>query len=256
MARLRQTDASTASLSPTQATRAEAPTSSARETRNTPRKDTPKKATHQKPTTKSSRKNTTQKIERDKPATPKATPKATQTAEVNGDVEAPKSSIVPATQEADGEDGEMEIESFKKHRVNKELATVDFLVSWSSGEATWEPESDLQEQVPNLVFEYWDAAGSRDLATGLDTYHVFKILKRTIPSSGKQPQYQIQWVGYKRKESSWEPEEKVKEIAPEELKAYEEKHGVATTSVAQKRPGGRGPGRPRKKAKTAVNGDE
>ncbi|CAM1502618.1 Fc.00g073940.m01.CDS01 [Cosmosporella sp. VM-42] len=151
----------------------------------------------------------------------------------------------------------LEIDTLKSHRVDKDAATVDFLVAWEGGEATWETEHALQTQAPTAVFEYWDKFGSREDATGLDIYHVFKILKRMSPSKGKEPKYLIQWVGYRRKESTWEPESKVKEMAPEALKAFEAKHGVATVAAtSKKRPSGRGPGRPRKKVKQAANGTE
>lgn len=156
-------------------------------------------------------------------------------------------------QEADSD--VLEIDSLTSHRVDKDAATVDFLVTWEGREATWEREYDLQTQAPTAVFEYWDKFESREDATGLDIYHVFKILKRMNPSKGKEPKYLIHWVGYRRKESTWEPESKVKEMAPEELKSYEAKHGAASeASTAQKRPSGRGPGRPRKRVKQVVNG--
>ena len=220
---------------------------------------------------------------RDRTATPRRTPRSTPratTKEIKDDVGSAKKaetelSTVEKAEEANDQDEpstldagegasqldeqaanpELEIDSLTSHRVDKDAATVDFLVTWDGGEASWESEFDLQIQAPNAVFEYWDQLDSREDATGLDIYHVFKILKRMNPSKGKEPKYLIQWVGYRRKESTWEPESKVKEIAPEELKAYEAKHGVLPdTSPAKKRPSGRGPGRPRKKVKQAANG--
>lgn len=212
---------------------------------------TPTKATPSKPTpTRELRNGTTPKKTDSTPL------KAVET--VNGAKDAAVSSPAAAGKtntEKDTDGSETAIDGFKTHRVDKDAATVEFLVNWADGEASWEPEWSLQDQVPNLVFEYWDAKGGREEATGFDTYHVFKILKRTMPSSGNQPQYQIQWVGYRRKESTWEPEDKVRKMAPEELKEYEANHPLPAASAGQKRPSGRGPGRPRKKVKTAVNGE-
>lgn len=260
MARLRTTgvvNASSASLSPSQITRVEAPISAIRETRSTPRKETPTKATPSKATP-------------NKPTPTKATPRSSSRRntplkpdsikkvvavmeEINGAVEAPS----PQADAGEASD-ETEVLSLSKHRVDKPSATVDFLVNWAGGEATWESESDLQVQVPDLVYAYWDTHGGREETTKLDTYCVFKILKRTTASTEKLPRYHIQWVGYRRKESTWEPEEKIREIAPEQLEEYEAKHGAATQTPApaQKRSHTRGVGRPRKKAKTVAADEE
>ncbi|KAF7543096.1 hypothetical protein G7Z17_g11010 [Cylindrodendrum hubeiense] len=149
--------------------------------------------------------------------------------------------------------GELEIERFDSHRIDETNATVDISVVWESGEKSWESEWSLQNQVPALVFKYWDALEGREAATGLDVYHVFRILKRATPPKAKKNRYmyQVQWVGYRRSEATWEHEDKIKEIAPDELIKFEAKNGAASDAPPQKRVGGRGPGRPRKKAKTS-----
>ncbi|KAM5356677.1 hypothetical protein ACJ41O_003323 [Fusarium nematophilum] len=150
---------------------------------------------------------------------------------------------------------DVEIESFIGHAVDQDTSTVDIQVQWEGGETTWETEWSLQEQVPTLVFKYWDKLDGRESATGLDVYHVFKILKRTSLSKAKNPQYmyQVQWVGYRRTESTWEHESKLREIAPEELEKFEAKEEAssAAASAAQKRKAARGPGRPRKRTRAA-----
>ncbi|KAH8653302.1 hypothetical protein BGZ61DRAFT_300249, partial [Ilyonectria robusta] len=138
-----------------------------------------------------------------------------------------------------------EIESFDTHRVDEANATVDFL--------TWEPEWSLQYQVPKLIYKYWDSVDRRDTATGLDVYHVFRVLKRATPPQVKKKdfRYQVQWVGYHRSESTWEYESKLAQIAPEELIKFHAKNGCTPEAPAQKPKRGiaRGSGNPRKKAK-------
>lgn len=243
MARLRRAGvkAAPASSSPAQVMRAEATTSAVRQQETTP---TPTKPT---PRT-SSRKNTPLQPEPSavfvdeevisdvRPST--ASPKATPNAQVDED--------------QDFE--EAEVEKLIKHRVDNAESTVEFLVQWVGGEPTWEPEAELQAHVPDLIYAYWDARGSREKVTKFNKFHVFKILKRTNPSAANKPVYLIQWVGYSRKETTREEEDLVRESAPMKLQEFEAKHGPATiaTKTPTKRAGGKGPGRPRKKAKTTT----
>ncbi|KAH7116641.1 hypothetical protein B0J13DRAFT_681247 [Dactylonectria estremocensis] len=104
--------------------------------------------------------------------------------------------------------GKVEIESFKTHRVDEANATVNFLVKWANGKETWEPEWNLQQQVPMLIYKYWDSVDGRDTATCIDVYHVFRV----------------QWVGYRRTEPTWEYESKLVQIAPKELIKFRAKN--------------------------------
>ncbi|KAG7418229.1 hypothetical protein Forpe1208_v003842 [Fusarium oxysporum f. sp. rapae] len=157
--------------------------------------------------------------------------------EVNGDAPNPAN---PGFKE------DVAIDEFVEHRVDPDNSTVDIKVKWEGGETTWESEWSLQEQVPTLVYKYWEKLGGREEATQLDVYHVFKILK-CIPAAGrKKSSYQVQWVGYKQNDSTWESEEKLRLIAPGELEKFEAKQ-LASGASAEKRKTARGPGRPRKK---------
>ncbi|KAL9561179.1 hypothetical protein ACKAV7_014534 [Fusarium commune] len=140
------------------------------------------------------------------------------------------------------------IGEFIGHRVDTENSTVDIRVEWQDGETTWESEWSLQERVPALVFKYWEKLDGRDAATNLDTYHVFKILKRAPPSDklgNSQHMYQVQWVGYRPAESTWEHESKLRTITPDKLERFETKQ--LASGASEKRKSTRGPGRPRKK---------
>ncbi|KAH6995141.1 hypothetical protein EDB80DRAFT_767016 [Ilyonectria destructans] len=172
--------------------------------------------------------------------------------------EAPAESSTSKATPSKAEPGtELEIEKFDSHRIDEANATVDISVVWANGETSWESEWSLQNQVPTLVFKYWDGLDGREAATGLDIYHVFRILKRATPPKAKKNRYmyQVQWVGYRRTDATWEHEDKIKEIAPDELIKFEAKNGAASDAPSQKRVVGRGPGRPRKKAKTSENSD-
>ena len=87
-----------------------------------------------------------------------------------------------------------------------------------------------------LIYKYWDSVDGRDTATGLDVYHVFRVLKRAPPPQGKKKgfRYQVQWVGYRRTESTWEYESKLVQIAPEELIKFQAKN--STPEVAARKP--------------------
>lgn len=142
---------------------------------------------------------------------------------------------------------DVEIDSFINHRVDDANSTVDIRVLWEGGETTWETEWSLQEQVPALVFQYWDKVGGRDAATKLEVYHVFKILRRDTSTRAKR--YEVQWVGYKRADSTVEKEEFLRSIAPAELEKFQAKELVSGASNDKRRGAARGPGRPRKKAR-------
>ncbi|KAI9150437.1 hypothetical protein HJFPF1_10203 [Paramyrothecium foliicola] len=147
---------------------------------------------------------------------------------------------------ASSEDAVFEIERLATHRVNKETSTVDFYVEWVGTATSWEPERELQSQVPDLVFEYWDAQGGREKATGLEEFHVFRILDSAVDP----PSYRVQWVGYRDTpaDTTWEPRSLLRRVAPIALGLYD--------STNKKRTAKGRPGRPSKKAKTARSADQ
>lgn len=162
--------------------------------------------------------------------------------EQNGDEAQPNGGATGRVDPGYKED--VEIDSFIDHRIDEANSTVDIKVRWEGGETTWETEWSLQEQVPALVFQYWEKLGGRDAATNLEVYHVFKILRRDTSSRAKK--YEVQWVGYKRSDSTVEKEDFLRTIAPGELEKFQAKE-LASNASNDKRKGARGPGRPRKK---------
>jgi hypothetical protein len=144
---------------------------------------------------------------------------------------------------------EAEIDSFVTHRVDEVNATVDLLVKWADGEQSWKPEWSLQHKVPVLIYKYWDTVGGRDAATGLNVYHVFRVLERSPPHRVMRDlSYRVQWVGFSRSECTWEHQRKLAQIAPDELTRFMDKGESALKAPARKhkRRIARRSGRPRK----------
>lgn len=157
---------------------------------------------------------------------------------VDGEPEKPNKEEV-AKPGPTSDDNVFEIERLASHRVNKDTSTVDFFVQWVGTATSWEPERELQLQVPDLVFEYWEALGGREKATGLEEFHVFRILESTVDP----PQYRVQWVGYRDTpaDTTWESRALLRRVAPIALGLYESSH--------KKRSAKGKPGRPSKKLK-------
>ncbi|KAF5019002.1 hypothetical protein F66182_9020 [Fusarium sp. NRRL 66182] len=225
----------------------------------TPRIGTPRTGTPKGTSRVGTPKTGTPAKDKNEPATPVDTtpsqraepekPEQNGDAQSNGDAQPSGDATAAKTNPGFRED--VEIDDFVDHRVDSNNSTVDIRVRWAGGEETWETEWSLQEQVPTLVFKYWESKeGGREAATNLDVYHVFKILKRTtLPgkSKGSQYMYQVQWVGYRRADSTWEHESKLREIAPGELDKFEARELATNAAGGEKRKSARGPGRPRKK---------
>ncbi|KAH7242052.1 hypothetical protein BKA59DRAFT_502116 [Fusarium tricinctum] len=183
------------------------------------------------------------------PEGPKSKSPEPEIPEQNGETSQPQLNGVSPEKVNPGFKEDVAIEEFVNHRVDPDNSTVDIQVKWEGGETSWEPEWSLQEQVPALVFKYWDKLGGREAATNLDIYHAFKILKRTTrpgKAKGDKYMYQVQWVGYRATDSTWEQESKMRTIAPGELEKFEAKL-LASGASTDKRKTARGPGRPRKK---------
>ncbi|KFA72572.1 hypothetical protein S40288_06864 [Stachybotrys chartarum IBT 40288] len=180
---------------------------------------------------------------------------ASDEATTQGTDEPANDSRPPATQTGaaaatNGEkiDGVFEIDRLASHRVNKAASTVDFEVVWVDAGTSWETERELQQQVPKLVFDYWADKGGRDKVTGLEEYHVFRILEQ------ERRTYRVQWVGYRATavDTTWESKELLERIAPGSLREWEAQSGKKASAVAAppaKRGRGRPPSVPRKRIK-------
>ncbi|KAK5996513.1 hypothetical protein PT974_01848 [Cladobotryum mycophilum] len=170
--------------------------------------------------------------------------------------EEPKEDLAKSTDEVESSNNhegaeakEIAIEEFQNHRVDKKFSLVDIQVRWENNEITWESEYFLQCEVPKLVYDYWAERGGRQTATGLDEYHVFKLLKRRrIP-----PSYLVQWVGYRATaaDTTWESKKLLQKISPKLLEDFESDLASKSSAPSKKRGIARSTGRPSKKLKIA-----
>ncbi|MCJ1401712.1 Chromobox protein 3 [Xylographa trunciseda] len=110
--------------------------------------------------------------------------------------------------------------------------TLEILVRWESypdeGDWTWEPETSLREDVPDMV-DAWKEKGRNGIATPgtvpgevvQHTIHDVKaiIKKRTIKGV---LHYLVRWQGYPlAKHNTWEPEARLRVDVPDMVEAFE-----------------------------------
>jgi hypothetical protein len=121
--------------------------------------------------------------------------------------------------------GELEIDKILSCRRNLADPTLlDLQVSWKTndpaGDITWEPESNIQEDAPKALFQYWRTIkGGRSLALkDHDMWHVHRIEKHQVVQGTNKVRLHVYWVGSAQR--SWEPEEAVAGYAEEHLEEY------------------------------------
>jgi hypothetical protein len=117
------------------------------------------------------------------------------------------------------------IDCFINHKVHKTDSTVSITVLWKDSSITFEDEYHLHAQVPSLLFGYWSGLGGRDDATGLKTYHVFKVLEHKDQYVNKKlrTSYKVEWVGFPPTETTWEPAYKIEKNARVAMETYKSK---------------------------------
>nr|UWK20054.1 chromo domain containing protein [Trichoderma albolutescens] len=95
--------------------------------------------------------------------------------------------------------------------------SIEVQVEWDSGEITWEPETNLHEDAPETLFEYWrDQGGRPKNPTDPEIYEVFAILKHNKNRS----RLLVEWVGFERSEASWTSRKIIEETAKDIVDAY------------------------------------
>ncbi|KAH8128823.1 hypothetical protein FP744_10007180 [Trichoderma asperellum] len=128
---------------------------------------------------------------------------------------------VPETEEDEGEE-EYGFKRFVGHRWVDN--SIEIQVEWDTGETTWEPETNLHEDVPDTLFEYWREQGGRPSnPADPEMYEVFAILKH----NGNRTKLKVEWVGFEPSEASWVSRKIVEETAKDMVDAYFE--SVKTT---------------------------
>nr|UWK20191.1 chromo domain [Trichoderma psychrophilum] len=110
---------------------------------------------------------------------------------------------------------EFSFKRFVKHRWVGDLIEVQ--VQWTSGDITWEPETNLHQDAPETLFAYWREQGGRpNNPRDAEIYEVFAILKHNKTRS----RLLVEWVGYERTEASWAPRKIIQETAKDIVDAY------------------------------------
>ncbi|KAM0351173.1 hypothetical protein ACHAPU_002958 [Fusarium lateritium] len=72
---------------------------------------------------------------------------------------------------------------------------------------------------------------ARQQATGLDTYHVFRVHNFRCGETG-QYELLVRWCGYPKKDSNWEPYTKIWYCRPELVEEYfEQQNGMLPLSL-------------------------
>nr|UYO77203.1 chromo domain-containing protein [Trichoderma crystalligenum] len=115
------------------------------------------------------------------------------------------------------ETGEEEF-SFKRFVRHRWVGnSVEIQVQWESGDSTWEPETNLHQDAPESLFEYWREQGGRpNNPRDPEIYEVFAILKHNKNRS----RLLVEWVGYERAEASWASRKIIEETAKDIVDAY------------------------------------
>ncbi|KAK8872464.1 hypothetical protein PGQ11_002978 [Apiospora arundinis] len=78
----------------------------------------------------------------------------------------------------------------------------------AGGKTEWKGEEEVQRKDNSLLYDFWDERKGRDTClkkSGIRSlkYHVFEILNYDFEKKA----YEIQWVGYRPINTSWEKEE-------------------------------------------------
>ncbi|KAH6605508.1 chromo domain [Trichoderma cornu-damae] len=95
--------------------------------------------------------------------------------------------------------------------------SIEIHVEWDTGEATWEPETNLHQDCPEALFEYWREQGGRPKnPTDPEIYEVFAILKHNKNRS----RLLVEWVGFEPSEASWTSRKIIEETAKDVVDAY------------------------------------
>ncbi|RMI97193.1 hypothetical protein CDV36_016242 [Fusarium kuroshium] len=134
-------------------------------------------------------------------------------------------------EQGDAQNQMYEVETVLDH-VIENGTEIDFTVKWVGyTEPTLVAEHLLQQDCPSLVYRYWNSFGTREKATGIDRFHVFKILRWRVKN--KVLHLLIQWVGYPPGQSTWEAAARVACSAKEAMGTYLRTHKGAATAWAR-----------------------
>ncbi|KIL83926.1 hypothetical protein FAVG1_12831 [Fusarium avenaceum] len=60
--------------------------------------------------------------------------------------------------------------------INKPDLTIDFEIQWADGDTRIQSEYHIQQDAPDVMYDYWEEQGGRIEVTGLEPFHPFRIL--------------------------------------------------------------------------------
>jgi hypothetical protein len=93
--------------------------------------------------------------------------------------------------------------------------TVELLVEWSGAEPSWELEANLHRDALDALLEFWKKKGGHPENPKYEgVYDIYCILNHNSRS------LLVEWTGYPRSEATWEPRNKIKEVAPQVVDQY------------------------------------
>ncbi|KAF4453343.1 hypothetical protein F53441_3971 [Fusarium austroafricanum] len=112
------------------------------------------------------------------------------------------------------------------HLVSRLNKRVQLFVEWSDHpgghwEGTSFDEDAIQHVDERLVLNYWKSRGGREKMTGLEVFHVFRIIAERVHEN--KHEYKVQWVGYSRQNISWEPAVRMQTISPAAIEVWQQK---------------------------------
>ncbi|KAH6982520.1 acyl transferase domain-containing protein [Ilyonectria destructans] len=138
----------------------------------------------------------------------------------------PKAGLAkPEKKRNDTEEPRFEVQKIVNHYVKNETEIELMVKSAGYSEPTHVDERHFQQECPHVLDRYWKSLGTREKATGVNLFHVFRILQWRIKHT--ELQFKVQWVGYPLEESTWELAWRVKAFAEEMHTRYLETHPAA-----------------------------
>jgi hypothetical protein len=122
------------------------------------------------------------------------------------------------------EEPRYEIEAIVGHTIYK-TTNVKLKVKWTDdSKPTLVDEYTFQEDCPTMLYSYWRSHGTREKATGIKSFHAFRICDWRVKDN---LEFKVHWVGYPPEESTWELAWRVKDYAEEMHAEYLETHPAA-----------------------------
>ncbi|RGP58986.1 hypothetical protein FSPOR_11695 [Fusarium sporotrichioides] len=113
------------------------------------------------------------------------------------------------------------------HRCVKSDYTVRLTIEMGNGRRIILQEREMQATYPEIVYRYWRMfQGGRCSATGFDLYHPFHVISHRKTQGSESIEYKIQWVGYSKKQCTWEKGEDLAVWSAELKDGYDKANGL------------------------------